>query len=389
MKKQLSVLLLAFICMSTSAKELLMQLSTNKAVGETINVTFAVNENSDIDIDFGDGTLTNFVVTAGIFNHLENSISGETIKVYGNPEIITSIYCTSQELTQLELSNLSSIKSLDCSSNQLTTLSILNCNVLSDLNCDINNLESIDLNGCQSITKLSCSQNNLSGLDVSMLSDLTELSCWGNTLESLDLSMCSNLTDLNCSGNKLRYSTLKLGEQSLYSSSFDAQENIYLGEIITVGSQVDLSSEYIFNDNITTYRWCKQGYSHELIKDLDYTVNEGVFTFLRSQITPVYCQMWNANFIGLRLETNKFDVTEATSLDNEITLNSEVIVYQSTISIETLSNTNLEVYDMSGRVILKEKIVSGKYSFISPAKGVLIISLKNGSGIFVEKILIK
>ncbi|WP_430812977.1 MULTISPECIES: hypothetical protein [unclassified Carboxylicivirga] len=386
MKRQLSVLLFAFICFSISAKDLLVQLKTNKEIGETINITFEVNDNSDIDIDFGNGSLINFNVSTGIFNHLSNTVAGETIKVYGNAEIITQINCEEQGITNLELYNLSNIKYLDCTINQLTFLNIKNCSLLNHLNCSYNNLESLDLSGCVNLSKLECSNNRLSELDISALANLMELNCWGNKLSALDVSMCNDLTDLNCNSNKLRYSTLKLGQQNLSSYNFDSQEKIDLGESIAVGSQVDLSSEYSFNDNVTTFRWYKQGYTNELIKNLDYTVNEGVFTFLRSQITPVYCQMWNASFIGLRLETNKFDITAATSVNNELTLNSKVIVKQSSISIETLSNSKLEVYNISGKVILKERIVSGKYSFRSPEKGILVVSLKNDNDIFTKKI---
>ncbi len=62
------------------------------------------------------------------------------------------------------------------------------------------------------LEKLSCTSNQLSVLDVKNLTSLIELYCDKNQLKNLDLSKNISLTDLDCSNNQLTLLNLKNGK---------------------------------------------------------------------------------------------------------------------------------------------------------------------------------
>ncbi len=72
---------------------------------------------------------------------------------------------------------------------------------------DISNLKGIE--AFTALTSLECSDNPLTSLDVSKNTALTLLSCTGNELTSLDVSKNTSLTELWCSENQFDCDALK------------------------------------------------------------------------------------------------------------------------------------------------------------------------------------
>ncbi|MCL2121733.1 MAG: hypothetical protein FWH28_05725, partial [Clostridiales bacterium] len=73
----------------------------------------------------------------------------------------------------------SGLESLWCSDNQLTELNLSANTALADLRCDNNLLESLTVTGYTELDTLSCGNNYLTELDLSGNLKLTELSCEG------------------------------------------------------------------------------------------------------------------------------------------------------------------------------------------------------------------
>ena len=116
---------------------------------------------------------------------------------------LQSLYCDSNQLTTLDLSNNVALIYLNCYGNKLTTLDLSNNSALTELNCYGNKLTTLDLSNNSALTELNCGGNQLTSLDLKMNPALTELDCRNNQLSSLDLSGNTGLTVLSCYDNQL------------------------------------------------------------------------------------------------------------------------------------------------------------------------------------------
>ena len=148
-------------------------------------------------------------------------------------ENLEELYCYNNQLTTLDVSTNTNLKMLSCYNNQLTTLDVstntnlkgLYCNNngltaldvntntnLEELNCGTNNLTTLNLDSNRKLTSLNCPFNNLTELNVDKNTALESISCFSNRIKKLDVSMCPNLEGLICTANEL--TTLDLSNLS-------------------------------------------------------------------------------------------------------------------------------------------------------------------------------
>ena len=116
---------------------------------------------------------------------------------------LTTLDCSEQKLTTLDVSANTNLTTLNCSENRLTSLDLSKNTALTTLNCSYNKLTSLDLSKNTALTTLNCSFNELAALDVSNNTDLNDLICSENQLERLNVSANTALTRLTCNDNKL------------------------------------------------------------------------------------------------------------------------------------------------------------------------------------------
>ena len=116
---------------------------------------------------------------------------------------LTTLDCSEQKLTTLDVSANTNLTTLNCSENRLTSLDLSENTALTELNCRYNKLTSLDLSKNTALTTLNCSYNKLAALDVSNNTDLNDLICSENQLERLNVSANTALTRLTCNDNKL------------------------------------------------------------------------------------------------------------------------------------------------------------------------------------------
>lgn len=116
---------------------------------------------------------------------------------------LTTLDCSEQKLTTLDVSANTNLTTLNCSENRLTSLDLSKNTALTELNCRYNKLTSLDLSKNTALTTLNCSYNKLAALDVSNNTDLNDLICSENQLERLNVSANTALTRLTCNDNKL------------------------------------------------------------------------------------------------------------------------------------------------------------------------------------------
>ena len=114
-----------------------------------------------------------------------------------------NLYCSYNNLTELNVTGCTALANLECNNNNLTELDVKGCTALGYLYCNNNNLTELDVTGCTALTVLDCSTNNLTELDVTQNPELYRLDCSTNNLTELDVTGCTVLTVLYCSTNNL------------------------------------------------------------------------------------------------------------------------------------------------------------------------------------------
>jgi len=119
------------------------------------------------------------------------------------------------------------LTTLQCSVNQLTELDVSKNTLLTELNCFRNELTTLDVSKNTELTKLNCSVNTLTSLDVSN-TKLTMLDCSLNRIRALDVSKNSALTMLYCSNNYMTSKSAVKGlDESLTTITFNPQLTTY------------------------------------------------------------------------------------------------------------------------------------------------------------------
>ncbi|MBE6852434.1 MAG: hypothetical protein E7505_03010 [Ruminococcus sp.] len=130
---------------------------------------------------------------------------------------------------------------LDCSRNDLTSLDISNITELEYLFCNNNKLESLDVSSNSKLNTLYCYSNKLESLDVSNNAELLYLDCSANKLTSLDVSNNPALSFLGCESNVYdielnggKYDLSKLPEDFDISRASDWSNASVDGTVLTV-----------------------------------------------------------------------------------------------------------------------------------------------------------
>ena len=163
------------------------------------------------------------------------------------------LYCSENNLTQLDVSKNTALEALDCLKNNLTQLDVSKNTALEALYCFENNLTQLDVSKNTALAILYCSENNLTQLDVSKNIYLSCLICSENNLTQLDVSKNTALEDLDCSGNNLTQLDVSKNTelQELYCSGnnltqLDVSKNAKLCELKCYNnniSQLDVSNK--------------------------------------------------------------------------------------------------------------------------------------------------
>mgnify|MGYP000132639614 CR=1 FL=1 len=180
-------------------------------------------------IDLGyDDVLDGVVLTENINSLITIDVAGQEISDLTGIEdfeMLEGLFCSTNDLVTIDLSENSNLETLVLGYNNLTTLNLSENTNLKTLSCDNNNLTDIDLSGNTNLVKLYIVENaGITSLDLSSNTlveeiyardcDLTEIDLTGcinlrildissNDLPAIDFSTCVALADLICSENPL------------------------------------------------------------------------------------------------------------------------------------------------------------------------------------------
>jgi hypothetical protein len=134
----------------------------------------------------------------------------------------------------LDQSEIAATTQIDVSSKSIGSLTgISYFKELVTLYCSSNNLTTLDLSSNTSLNGVYCGNNQLTTLRVSGLAKLQAIDCSSNKLTSLNLSTCNILSYLNCSGNQLTSLTLQGSSTSVTAPVVYCNGNKLRGSYMT------------------------------------------------------------------------------------------------------------------------------------------------------------
>jgi Leucine-rich repeat (LRR) protein len=117
---------------------------------------------------------------------------------------LTYLSSSSNQLTSVDLSGLTSLAYLYLDNNQLASVDLSGLPSLTSLTLSNNQITSVDLSGLPSLTSLTLSNNQITGsLDLTGLTSLASLNLTSNQLTSIDLSGLTLLSSLYLGNNQL------------------------------------------------------------------------------------------------------------------------------------------------------------------------------------------
>lgn len=310
-----------------------------------------------------------------------------------NNTYITNLECYYNQLSALNVSNNTALKELYCYANKLTTLDVSKNISLQKLECSSNKLTILDVSNNTDLTDLLCSYNQIITLDVSKNTSLQKLNCNKNYLTVLDVSINTSLTQLNCNSNFIYFNTLPVKQSSWTTYSYSPQNKLVLpNKNYILSENIDLSSQLSVNGNTTSYVWKTKG-GTTLTAETDYSITNGVTTFLKVQTDSVYCEMTNATFPDLTLTTTNVKITQYHTDVNEISLSAKLFPnpVKDLLNIECKENiSKVEIYSITGAKHFERNGGNSESMNIPTGdlpKGMLIVKVYCKNGIIEKKII--
>lgn len=197
---------------------------------------------------------------------------------------LINLECSNNQLTSLNLSGLTNLNWLNCYSNQLASIDVSSLTNLQWLNCDYNQLQSLNLSGLNNLKELSCNNNLLTSLNVSGLTNLNWLSCYSNQLPSIDVNGLTGLYWLSCAGNQLASLNVNC---TTSLQNLNCSNNLLLS--IDVSGLTNLQFLNCVNNQLITL-FVKNGLSENIIFNINPTLqyicaDEGQLASIQNQIT--------------------------------------------------------------------------------------------------------
>ncbi len=318
---------------------------TSKNVGDDISITMTAHKaNSTVKVDFGDGELKDYIINTYASQWggglIYGKLSGDTVRVYTTSGVqLKSVTINNNNITDFRLNRQHTLQQLDLSKNELKELDLKGCRNIQKLVLSKNKLESFDVSTNRILTSIDVSENQLDTLDVTYHEFLTVLAAANNRLKHIVMDRCPSIVTLTLNDNELEelnlFRLLELTSLNINNNKFSRidlsrneklnlvrlsdnyfkfstlpntnAKNIsyqpqHLIELSKNASLVDLSSEAVIDGVATIYTWYdKKG--RTLSAGTDYSIENGVTTFLSSNLDSVYCQMTNTKWPDLTLKT--------------------------------------------------------------------------------------
>jgi Leucine-rich repeat (LRR) protein len=137
---------------------------------------------------------------------------------------LEQLYFSNNNISSIDVSNLTSLVTLWGVSNNLTTIDLSNNTLLDDLRIEENSLTSIDLSNAPLLRILQINNNELTSIDVSNNPLITRLRVNDNNISTLDLTQNTALTEVRVQNNNLNSFDMRNGTNTIITI-FEADNN--------------------------------------------------------------------------------------------------------------------------------------------------------------------
>lgn len=309
----------------------------NVTIPDAIFKSYLINRTDSINTDNTKNEIS--VAEAKAFKGIINVANKEIHSLQGIEAFtnLTSLDCSRNLLTSLDVSTNTALRILNCQLNQLTALDIskntslvslsaykneiaaldVSHNLkLTFLNCFINKIATLDVSSNKDLKYLSCFLNNISHLDVSSNPRLKYFSCFDNYITSIDVSKNPVLDYFDCGGNKI--------------TSLDVSKNLAL-TCLYCGPNKLTSLDVSKNTNLK-----ELGCWHNNIKTIDVSKNKALHFFKCYATLISKLDVSKNNLLTyLRCDTNQFLYTITTSPSQKKTAWEKDITTTYTTSLKT------------------------------------------------------
>lgn len=259
---------------------------------------------------------------------------------------LQKLYCSRNNLTNLNLPKNSKLTEIHCYFNNLTTLTISNHSLLQVLYCSGNKtLTTLTVTNNVNLTKLDCSTCNLTILTLTNNPNLSILECHKNQLTNWDfLTTChneNNLTNLIIRNNKL---TGNLADLAVILNKFSNLETLYLnnnpltGELSSLTNLTNLQKLYLDNLKITGSLQSLKNCSKLTELRIENTNLTTGLEYLSESLERIYCQgtkleeelkdyekgdyynyqAWRKKYNSKRVKSLEEENLKLSSLENEV-----------------------------------------------------------------------
>lgn len=261
------------------------------------------------------------------------------------------------------------------------------------LTCFKNQITELNLSNNSALTTVICSKNQLSELDISNNTALTTLVTRGNLLTELDLSDNSTLTTLDCSDNQLTFASLTTLQESWDTYIYAPQAKIKIAEVVGEDNTIDLRSQNEIDGTTTSYVW-KTESGTTLSEGEDFSITDGVTTFLKSQSENVYCEMSNVAFPDFAgdniLKTTLTSVPVSTAVNNYATIDDlRIFPVGNSIILKTAYKGQVTIYDTTGKIIYHNNIHLGQNTISNIPFGIYIVRVNNINTQLTKKVAVR
>ncbi|MGV9004415.1 leucine-rich repeat domain-containing protein [Flavobacterium sp.] len=206
-----------------------------------------INGNGEIEVSEAENVAVLFVSNPNIVN-----LTG--IEYFTNLERLECAF--NNNLTSINISQLTSLKKLQCRNNQLTSLNLSGLTQLEELSCQNNQLTSVDISQQTQLKQLLCEGNQITSLNFTNCPLLQRVYCGNNLLTTLDFGANPQLNDLGCRNNpnltsiNIKNSTTQLfGTATLFNQCWNNIPN--LSYICADSSEISALQSFLAGCGVT------------------------------------------------------------------------------------------------------------------------------------------
>lgn len=312
------------------------------------------------------------------------------ITLPADKETLTDLNLSENNFASIDFASYPNIKMLAVGYNQLAALDLSHNQKLQLVNAAGNNISSITFSN-PNLWYLDANANQLADIDFTAAPNIEQLALNHNRFSSIDISPLTHLTALVLNNNYFNFQTLPAVKSSYVLYAYYNQAPV--PATVQEGMKVDLGTQAMVGDSVTTYTWylgvptwdSDMGayVGEELIEGTEYTLENGVTTFLTTFDDEVMCIMTNPAFPNLYLYTDLLSI--GTGITPVKDGNVVVRVSDHNIIIRTEAGKSVALYDITGALRATTVTTMGETVLSDIATGVYFVRIGNQT----SKVLIR